>query len=91
MAMRFGVHKTAYLSSVSLIIAYALSLAAYFTGDFGVIYLYLDIAFIVTGLVAILIFIKYPTPQLAYVYTFIFMMGMGTLICLAIILGKVYA
>lgn len=91
MPRRFGVQRTAYFSAVSLIIAYALSLAAYFTGEFGVIYLYLDIAFIAVGLVAALTFIRYPTPRLAYIYTFVFMMGMGTLICLAMILGRIYA
>ena len=91
MPRRFGVQGTAYFSAVSLIIAYALSLIAYFTGEFGVIYLYLDIAFIAIGLVAALTFIRYPTPRLAYIYTFIFMMGMGTLICLAMILGRIFA
>jgi 4-hydroxybenzoate polyprenyltransferase len=88
---RYGVQRTAYFSAVSLIIAYALSLIAYFIGEFGVIYLYLDIAFIAIGLVAALTFARYPTPRLAYIYTFVFMMGMGTLICLAMILGRIFA
>jgi len=85
---RYGIKHTAYFTSVCLIISYALSLAAYFTGEFSIIYLYLDIAFIAVGLVCAWLFATRPSPKLAYTLTLVFMMGMGTTICLAMILGS---
>ncbi len=84
---KFGLKNTARIVAICLIIAYALSLGAYFTGFFNIIYLYLDIAFIVTGLIITTLFLFKPTPSLAKNITMLYMMGQGTLICLAIILG----
>ncbi len=86
---RYGIENTARFTSVCLLIAYAMSLAAYFTGEFGNIYLYLDIVFIAVGLVCAWLFAARPSPQLAYRLTLVFMMGTGTVICLAMILGSV--
>lgn len=86
---RYGIKNTARLTSVCLLISYALSLSAYFTGEFGNIYLYLDIVFIAVGLVCAWLFATRPSPQLAYRLTLVSMMGMGTVICLAMILGSV--
>jgi len=85
---RYGVKRTAQFTAVCLLIAYALSLAAYFTGEFSTVYLYLDLTFIAIGLVCVWLFATRPSPNLAYVLTLVFMMGMGSLICLAMILGS---
>jgi 4-hydroxybenzoate polyprenyltransferase len=85
---RYGIRRTAYFTSVCLLISYALSLAVYFTGEFSNIYLYLDLAFIAVGLVCAWLFATRPSPRLAYSLTLVFMMGMGTLILLAMILGS---
>ncbi|UCH50749.1 MAG: UbiA family prenyltransferase [Chloroflexota bacterium] len=86
---RYGVKRTAQFTALSLLIAYALSLAAYFTGEFNTTYLYLDLAFIAVGLVCAWLFATRPSPRLAYMLTLVFMMGMGSLICLAMILGSI--
>ena len=85
---RYGVKRTAQFTAICLLIAYVLSLAAYFTGEFSPIYLYLDLAFIVVGLVCAWLFATRPSPRLAYILTLVCMMGMGSLICLAMILGS---
>ena len=86
---RYGIKRTAQFTGICLLISYALSLAAYFTGDFTSIYLYLDLVFIVVGLVCAWLFVTRPSPQLAFKLTLVFMMGMGTIICLAMILGSI--
>ncbi|MFC1921559.1 UbiA prenyltransferase family protein [Chloroflexota bacterium] len=85
---RYGIKRTAQFTAVCLLVAFALSLAAYFTGEFSVIYLYLDIAFIVIGVFCAWIFATRPSPRLAYYLTLVFMMGTGSIICLAMILGS---
>jgi 4-hydroxybenzoate polyprenyltransferase len=85
---RYGVRRTAQLTAVCLVISYALSLAAYFTGEFSAIYLALDLVFVAVGLVCAWLFLRQPTPRLAYVLTLVFMMGMGFLITLAMVLGS---
>ena len=85
---RYGVKRTAQFTAICLLISYALSLAAYFTGEFSSVYLYLDLAFIAVGLVCAWLFATHPSPKLAYTLTLVFMMGMGILICLAMILGS---
>jgi 4-hydroxybenzoate polyprenyltransferase len=85
---RYGVRRTAQFTAICLFIAYALSLAAYFTGEFSAVYLYLDLAFVGVGLACAGLFVVRPGPRLAYVLTLVCMMGMGSLICLAIILGS---
>jgi len=86
---RYGVRRTAQFTAICLLIAYVLSLAAYFTGEFRPIYLYLDLAFIDVGLVCAWLFATRPSPKLAYMLTLVCMMGMGSLICLAMILGRI--
>jgi len=87
--MRYGIKRTAQFTAVSLLIAYALSLAAYFTGEFSAVYLYLDLVFIAVGLVCAWLFATRPSPRLAYALTIVFMMGLGSLICLAMIVGSI--
>jgi len=85
---RYGVKRTAQFTAICLLISYALSLAAYFTGEFSAIYLYLDLVFIGVGLICAGFFVMRPTPKLAYALTLVFMMGMGSIICLAMIMGS---
>jgi len=85
---RYGVKRTAQLTAVCLLVAYGLSFAAYLTGEFGPLYLVLDLVFIGVGLVCAWLFVTRPTPRLAYVLTIVFMMGEGFVISLAMILGK---
>jgi 4-hydroxybenzoate polyprenyltransferase len=85
---RYGVRRTAKFTAICLLIAYTLSLAAYFTGEFNPIYLYLDLAFIAVGVVCAWFFASRPSPKLAYILTLVCMMGMGSLICLAMILSS---
>ena len=86
--LRYGIKRTAQFTAVSLLIAYALSLAAYFTGEFSAAYLYLDLVFIAVGLVCAWLFATRPSPRLAYALTIVFMMGIGSLICLAMVVGS---
>ena len=85
---RYGIRRTAQFTAICLLIAYVLSLAAYFTGEFSPIYLYLDLAFIAVGVVCAWLFATRPSPRLAYILTLVCMMGMGSIICLAMILGS---
>jgi 4-hydroxybenzoate polyprenyltransferase len=86
---RYGVERTAQFTSICLLIAYALSLAAYFTGEFSALYLYLDLVFVAVGLICAWLFATRPSPKLAYTLTLVFMMGMGFLITLAMVLGSI--
>ncbi|MFC2026899.1 UbiA prenyltransferase family protein [Chloroflexota bacterium] len=86
---RYGIKRTARFTAICLVISYLLSLSAYFTGDFNDIYLYLVIAFVAIGLVCAWLFATRPSPRLAYILTIVFMMVMGTIICLAMILGSI--
>jgi 4-hydroxybenzoate polyprenyltransferase len=86
---RYGVERTAQFTSICLLIAYVLSLAAYFTGEFSALYLYLDLVFVGVGLVCAWLFATRPSPKLAYTLTLVFMMGMGFLITLAMVLGSI--
>ena len=85
---RYGIQRTAYLTAGALVVAFALSLAAYGTGEFSRIYLYLDLIFVAVGLACAGWFAARPSPRLAYVLTLVFMMGAGSLICLAMVLGS---
>jgi 4-hydroxybenzoate polyprenyltransferase len=86
---RYGLRRTAWFTSASIVISLVFSLAAYFTGEFSNIYLYLDIVFISIALVSAVLFVVRPTPGTAHVLTLVFMMGTGSIICLAIILGSI--
>jgi 4-hydroxybenzoate polyprenyltransferase len=85
---RFGIKRTAQITAVSLLIAYVLSLVAFFISEFNNLYLYLDIVFIVTGVIITGFFLYKASPELALRITMIYMMGQGVIICLAIILGS---
>ena len=86
---RYGVKRTAWFTGICLVISYTLSFGAYFTGEFNAIYLYLDLVFIAVGLVCAWLFVRRPSPGLAYTLTLIFMMGMGFVITLAMVLGSI--
>jgi 4-hydroxybenzoate polyprenyltransferase len=86
---KYGMKKTAQITAICLSIAYLISLGIYFTHEFNFIYLILDIIFIITGIIITILFLRNPNPQLAKNITMIYMMGQGTLICLAVILGSI--
>ena len=86
---RYGLRRTAWFASSSIVISLIFSLAAYFTGEFSTIYLYLDTAFISIVLTCAILFAIKPSPRLAYIFALVFMMGTGSIICLAIILGSI--
>jgi 4-hydroxybenzoate polyprenyltransferase len=86
---RYGIKRTAQFTGICLFISYALSLVAYLTGEFAPVYLYLDLVFILIGIVSAILFMIRPSPELAFKLTLVFMMGMGTVICLAMILGSI--
>ena len=85
---RHGIRRTARFTAMCLLIAYALSVVVYFTREFSPIHLYLDLAFIVVGMACAGLFLTRPTPRMAYVLTVVCTMGMGSIICLAMILGS---
>lgn len=85
----YGIKNTALFTLVCLVIAFALSLAAYFTGEFNRIYLYLDLLFILIGMICAVLFASRPTPRLAWQLTLVFMVGSGSLMCLAMVLGSI--
>ncbi len=87
---RFGIKRTAQITAASLSVAYVLSLVAFFISDFSNLYLYLDIVFIVTGIIITGLFLYKASPELALRITMVYMMGQGVIICLAIILGKLF-
>jgi 4-hydroxybenzoate polyprenyltransferase len=84
---RYGMQRTAWFVAACLLFAGALSLAAYATGEFGPIYLYLDLAFLALIVAGSGVFVVRPTPRMAYILTLVMMMGAGTLICVAMVLG----
>jgi 4-hydroxybenzoate polyprenyltransferase len=85
---RLGIRPTAVLTAVCLHLAFAVSLAVWFLGGMRPVYLYLDVVFVALGLACAWWFALRPTPELARILTMVFMMGEGTLICLAVILGR---
>jgi 4-hydroxybenzoate polyprenyltransferase len=85
---RFGVRRTAVLTAVCLHLAFAVSVALYFLGSMSRVYLLLDLLFVLIGLGCAWWFALRPSAALARVLTMVFMMGEGTLICLAVILGS---
>lgn len=85
---KYGVKRTAWFTGICLVISYVLSFGAYLTGEFNVVYLYLDLVFVAVGLVCAWLFVRRPSPELAYTLTLIFMMGMGFVITLAMVLGS---
>ena len=85
---RYGIKRTAYFTGICLFISYAFSLVAYFTGEFSALYLYLAIIFVAVGIICAVLFMIRPSSELAFKLTLVFMMGMGSVICLAMILGS---
>jgi 4-hydroxybenzoate polyprenyltransferase len=86
---RYGVKRTAQFAAVCLLISCAFSLGVYLTGEMRPIYLYLDLAFVAVVLACAGLFATRPDPKLAYTLTLVSMMGTGSLICLAMVLGSV--
>jgi 4-hydroxybenzoate polyprenyltransferase len=87
---RYGLKASAWITAALLHLAFALSLAAYATGEFNRLYLYLAIPYVLAGLSGAWLFALRPSPRLAARLTYFFMMGEGTLICLAMVLGSLH-
>ena len=85
---RYGVQRTALFSAVCLLLSSALGVVVYATGELRPVYLYLDAAFVAVVMACAGLFAARPTPRLAYVLTLVCMMGAGTLICAAVVLGS---
>jgi 4-hydroxybenzoate polyprenyltransferase len=86
--MLLGMRGAAWFTFVNLVIAFCLSYAAWLTGEFTRIYLYLDYAFITLGMLCAVWFVMRPSPKMGLYFTYIFMMGEGMLIILAMVLGR---
>ena len=87
--VQFGLKTTLAMIIISLGLSFLFSFLAYLTGEFTEKYLYFDIVFILLGLVCIIILLKKPTSRTAAWLTPVFMMGEGTIISLAMILGSI--
>jgi 4-hydroxybenzoate polyprenyltransferase len=85
---RYGIKKTVIFSIIFLHISYILSLAAYFTGEFNIVYLYIDLTLIFVGLICAWFFAVNPSPNRAEKLTPVFSIGEAALFCLAIVLGS---
>lgn len=88
---RYGVKASVVFASVCILMALAVSVAVYFTGEFDRMYLYFDAAFVGLGIVLVALLVIRPTPAMAQFLTYAFMMGAGSVICVAVILGKTAA
>ncbi len=86
---KYGIRRTVHISVVSLVISYILSFVAYWVGgELSAIYLYLDIIYLVIGVIITGFFFFKASPKFCLYITMVYMMGQGALICTAIILGK---
>lgn len=85
---RFGLTGTVKMAIVAFIIAYGLSIGAYFTGDFSLFYFCPVGLLIAAGIVCIFLFVKRAGPEMARKLTPFFTTGTVFLICLALILGS---
>jgi 4-hydroxybenzoate polyprenyltransferase len=86
---KYGIRRTVHISVVSLIISYILSFIVYWIGnELSVVYLYLNIVYLVTGFIITGLFFFKASPKFCLHISMVYMMGQGMLICTAIILGK---
>jgi 4-hydroxybenzoate polyprenyltransferase len=85
---RYGVKTAVLFASVCIITALIISIVAYFTGEFNRMYLYFDSAFVGLGVVLVTLLAVKPTPAMAQFLTYAFMMGAGSVICIAVVMGK---
>jgi 4-hydroxybenzoate polyprenyltransferase len=85
---QYGVKAAVVFASVCILTALAVSVAVNFTGEFNRLYLYFDAAFVGLGLILVALLVIRPTPAMAQFLTYAFMMGAGSVICVAVVLGK---
>jgi 4-hydroxybenzoate polyprenyltransferase len=85
---RYGVKTAVVFASICILTALTISVSVYFTGEFNSMYLYFDAAFVGLGIVLVALLVIKPTPAMAQFLTYAFMMGAGSVICIAVILGK---
>jgi 4-hydroxybenzoate polyprenyltransferase len=86
---RYGTKAAVIFAAVSIMTALAVSVAVFFTGEFNRMYLYFDAVFVGLGLVLVALLVIRPTPAMAQFLTYAFMMGAGSVICIAVVLGKI--
>ncbi|MBN1308948.1 MAG: UbiA prenyltransferase family protein [Chitinispirillaceae bacterium] len=85
---KYGLRRTVIFACSCLAVSFALSFAVYLTGEYTAVYLYIDLVYIASGVVFTVILALHPTPKVAQHLTYAFMMGLGSLICIALLLGK---
>ena len=85
---KYGLRPTVIFACSCLAVSFALSFAVYLTGEYNAVYLWLDIIYIAAGMVLTVILALHPAPKVAQSLTYAFMMGLGSLICIAVIFGK---
>jgi 4-hydroxybenzoate polyprenyltransferase len=85
---RYGTRRTVLFTLVCLHAACVLSLVAYLTAEFSHPYLYVDIAFITTGLALTWLFAARPTPKVAFRLTPVLLTGQGSLFSLMLVFSR---
>jgi 4-hydroxybenzoate polyprenyltransferase len=85
---QYGTKAAVVFASVCISAALAISLLIYITGEFNRMYLYFDMGFVGLGILLVALLAIKPTPAMAQFLTYAFMMGAGSVICIAVILGK---
>jgi 4-hydroxybenzoate polyprenyltransferase len=85
---KFGVKRTVAFACGCLVVSFAISFAVYLTGEYNATYLYIDIVYITIGAVLTALLALHPKPKVAQFLVYACMMGLGSLICLAVIFGK---
>ena len=88
---RYGVKAAVFFASVCICIALAISLLISLTGEFNRMYLYFDMGFVGLGILLVVLLAIKPTPAMAQFLTYAFMLGAGSVICVAVVLGKMAA
>jgi len=84
---RYGVRRTAVFTGVMLFVSFIIGICIPYTGRVGAGYLWFAVPFVIIGSASAVAFIIKPSPRLAHVFTYVCMMGLGTLICAAMIAG----
>ena len=85
---KWGLRRTVVFACTCLVVSFALSIAVYLTGEYNAAYLWLDLVYIGAGMALTVTLALHPTPKVAQILTYSFMMGLGSLICIAVILGR---
>ncbi|MBN1574992.1 MAG: UbiA prenyltransferase family protein [Chitinispirillaceae bacterium] len=85
---KYGLKRTVFFACSCLVVSFALSFAVYLTGEYNTTYLYIDLVYIALGILLTTLLALRPTPKVAQFLTYACMMGLGSLISIAVILGR---